>query len=58
MKESEMGFRSTFTTEDYNIQWPQWFREKYDKKIWFTEDYKGAKHPLERWVRVNSVHFC
>ena len=53
-----MGFRSTFTTEDNNIQWPQWFREKYDKKIWFTEDYKGAKHPLERWVRVNSVHFC
>lgn len=41
-----MGFRSTFTTEDYNIQWPQWFREKYDKKIWFAENHKGPLHSV------------
>jgi hypothetical protein len=25
-----MGFRSTFSTQEYpNIDWPQWFRDKY-----------------------------
>lgn len=24
-----MGFRSTFTTDDFVIVWPDWFREKY-----------------------------
>jgi hypothetical protein len=36
-----MGFRSTFTTQDYAIQWPQWFRDKYAGAIWFTEDACG-----------------
>lgn len=33
-----MGFRSTFTTQDYNIPWPEWFRNKYQSLIWFRED--------------------
>lgn len=37
-----MGFRSTFTTEDYDILWPQWFREKYSEYVWFREDARGA----------------
>lgn len=37
-----MGFRSTLVTEDdYGIQWPQWFRDKYAKTIMFREDCKG-----------------
>ncbi len=24
-----MGFRSTFSSSDYDIEWPDWFREKY-----------------------------
>lgn len=39
-----MGFRSTFTTESYNIVWPEWFREKYDKAIWFGADHTGPLH--------------
>ena len=41
-----MGFRSTFTTQDYNIEWPQWFREKYADTIWFTEDGFGPLHSI------------
>lgn len=40
-----MGFRSTFTTEDYHILWPEWFRDKYRDRIWFAENGKGALHP-------------
>ena len=36
-----MGFRSTFTTQDYFIKWPTWFREKYDGTIWFTASGVG-----------------
>ena len=28
-----MGFRSTITGEDYFIEWPQWFRDKYDYRF-------------------------
>lgn len=41
-----MGFRSTFTTQDYGIQWPQWFREKYAGVIWFTGEGKGPLHSV------------
>lgn len=41
-----MGFRSTFTTEDFDIKWPQWFRDKYAGSIWFTEDGAGALHSI------------
>jgi len=37
-----MGFYSTFTTEDCRITWPQWFREKYSKSIWFKDDHTGT----------------
>lgn len=36
-----MGFRSTLTTEDYNIMWPDWFVEKYKDFIHFREDNRG-----------------
>lgn len=41
-----MGFRSTFTTLDYRIDWPQWFRDKYAGLIWFAEDGVGPLHPV------------
>lgn len=31
-----MGFRSTFVTEDYSVEWPEWFKEKYDGWINFN----------------------
>jgi hypothetical protein len=34
---SEKGFRSTFVCEDYLIQWPDWFLEKYKDYIWLNE---------------------
>jgi hypothetical protein len=41
-----MGFRSTFTTEDCDIKWPQWFCEKYENVIRFNENREGALHPF------------
>lgn len=41
-----MGFRSTFTTKNCEIEWPQWFREKYDVSIRFTEDSSGPLHSV------------
>lgn len=41
-----MGFRSTFTTEDYGLKWPQWFRDKYAGAIWFTKDGSGPLHSV------------
>lgn len=35
-----MGFRSTFTSSDYSIEWPDWFREKYGKYVYIPE--KGS----------------
>ena len=32
-----MGFRSMFCTEDFPYQWPDWFREKYQKTIHVPE---------------------
>lgn len=37
-----MGFRSTFTTQDYPIYWPQWFRDKYAGVIRFDEEGVGV----------------
>ena len=54
-----MGFRSTFTTEDYAIQWPQWFREKYAGAIWFTEDGIGPLHSVREaktYMRWETLH--
>lgn len=41
-----MGFRSTFTTTDCYIKWPQWFRDKYAGAIWFADDGVGPLHPV------------
>ena len=41
-----MGFRSTFTTQDYFIRWPQWFRDKYEGSFRFREDGIGALHSV------------
>jgi hypothetical protein len=30
-----MGFRSTFVTEDYGQEWPQWFINKYADRLHF-----------------------
>jgi hypothetical protein len=37
-----MGFRSTFTTSDYNIKWPEWFFEKYKERVLFSNEHIGA----------------
>lgn len=39
-----MGFRSTFTTSDYAIQWPDWFVNKYSDTVHFPENNTGALH--------------
>lgn len=36
-----MGFRSTFVTQDYYIQWPEWFIAKYSDHVNFN-DGKGC----------------
>lgn len=41
-----MGFRSTFTTQDYPVTWPDWFCEKYNSLIWISPDKKGAIHSV------------
>ena len=41
-----MGFRSTFTSQDCPIKWPQWFRDKYAKVIWFPEGEIGPLHSV------------
>ena len=41
-----MGFRSTFTTQDYSIKWPDWFREKYAGLISFPIYPDGAIHSI------------
>jgi len=41
-----MGFRSTFTTSDYSIKWPEWFREKYSNTVSFRENDIGALHSI------------
>lgn len=54
-----MGFRSTFTTEGYTIQWPQWFRDKYAGVIWFTEDGSGPLHSVREakaYMRWKTLH--
>ncbi len=38
-----MGFRSTFTTMDYSIRWPEWFQEKYKETIFVR--VMGSLHP-------------
>ena len=41
-----MGFRSTFTTSDYSIKWPEWFKEKYRDTVAFRENGVGALHSI------------
>lgn len=41
-----MGFRSTFTTQDYAIKWPEWFRDKYAGFISFAVGGTGPIHPI------------
>lgn len=40
-----MGFRSTFTIEDYAIVWPEWFRTKWAPYCWFSADNRGVFAP-------------
>ena len=55
-----MGFCSTFTTQDYAIQWPQWFRSKYAGAIWFPEGDAGPLHSVRegktctRWEELHT----
>ena len=32
-----MGYRSTFVTSHCNIEWPQWFRDKYQRAVYIPE---------------------
>ena len=48
-----MGFRSTFTIEDYAINWPQWFMDKWGKLCWFNTDANGvfaSKHEAKTYM--------
>jgi hypothetical protein len=42
-----MGFRSTFTTEDYGINWPEWFKVKYKDSIYFPDTTGGLSSKME-----------
>lgn len=48
-----MGFRSTFTTYDIDVVWPEWFRDKYSASIAFKDDGTGALHS-----RVECKTYC
>lgn len=37
-----MGFRSTFVSQDYDIDWPEWFVDKYKDTVHFTESKSGV----------------
>ena len=37
-----MGFRSMFITEDFPIEWPEWFVEKYADFVNFHPTNRGA----------------
>lgn len=38
-----MGFKSTFTTEDWRaLEWPGWFVQKYYRFIWFSPEWIGT----------------
>ena len=41
-----MGFRSTFTTLDYNIRWPDWFVNKYAETVHFPNAGRGGIRSL------------
>lgn len=55
-----MGFRSTFITEDYHGQWPDWFRDKYAELAHFPDaDHgpiasKGEGKTHDRWAELPS----
>ena len=53
-----MGFRSTFTTQHYCIDWPEWFREKYAGLIWFPEVYGPLSSTKEGkvWGVFKDLH--
>lgn len=54
-----MGFRSTLVAQDWNIDWPQWFRDKYPQLIYETRtlslDYE-AKTYLFRDLPADVQH--
>lgn len=42
-----MGFRSTFSTSDYNIKWPDWFKKKYERTIYIPDDCGSLASKME-----------
>lgn len=36
-----MGFRSTFITNDFKVDWPDWIKGKYAGSVWFPADGYG-----------------
>lgn len=54
-----MGFRSTFTIEDYRIKWPEWFVDKYKDSVWFNDDSTGvisSKHEAKTYGLFSDLH--
>jgi hypothetical protein len=54
-----MGFRSTFTTLDFPIEWPDWFREKYASNIHFPVDGTGtlsSKREAKTYWTLSELH--
>jgi hypothetical protein len=33
-----MGFRSTCVTSETEVEWPEWFRVKYERSFWIPKD--------------------
>lgn len=53
-----MGFRSTFVTEDHQIVWPDWFKQKYEGVLNFGRGEKGAlsaKHEYKHHERGDGL---
>ena len=51
-----MGFRSSFTTEHYSIAWPKWFREKYDRFVWFHGGHLASRGEWKTYSTFTDLH--
>lgn len=53
-----MGFRSTFISSDFwGIEWPQWFKDKYDKIFCFHYLKRGANNKLLSCTIASKMEF-
>lgn len=53
-----MGFRSSFIAQDYDQEWPEWFKKKYEPILNFGRDEKGAlstKHEFKQYEDGDGI---